>query len=205
MPNFFLEAKGPDGSLAVAGRQACYDGALGARGIHSLQSFGTSKPVYDNNAYTIESIYHGGTLEMYTTHPTESQNPNRRSEYHMNPLRGWLLTDSADSFRQGAGAYRNARDWAMEQRNRLIQDANDKAQSMSMQTVSFETSNSSQAAISTVAAIPLESDTSADELALDDGAARNASRKRARKFPSRSTPRAKHRHEKDATDSTHGC
>ena len=45
----------------------------------------------------------------------------------------------------------------------------------------------------------------ADELALDDGAARNASRKRARKFPSRSTPRAKHRHEKDVTDSTHGC
>jgi hypothetical protein len=62
MPNFFLEAKGPDGSLAVARRQACYDGALGARGIHSLQSFGTSKPVYDNNAYTIESIYHGRLL-----------------------------------------------------------------------------------------------------------------------------------------------
>jgi hypothetical protein len=78
----------------------------------------------------------------------------------------------------------------------LTQDANDKGQSMSMQTVSFEASNSSQAAISTVAAIPLESDTSANELALDDGAARNASRKRARKFPSRSTPRAKHRHER---------
>ncbi|EEH40420.1 hypothetical protein PAAG_02475 [Paracoccidioides lutzii Pb01] len=29
-PNFFLEAKIPDGSLAVATRQACYDGALGA-------------------------------------------------------------------------------------------------------------------------------------------------------------------------------
>nr|KMM73034.1 hypothetical protein CPAG_09323 [Coccidioides posadasii RMSCC 3488] len=28
-PNFFLEAKGPDGSLAVATRQACYYGALG--------------------------------------------------------------------------------------------------------------------------------------------------------------------------------
>jgi hypothetical protein len=76
---------------------------------------------------------------------------------------------------------------------------------MSKETVSFETSNSSQAAISTVAAIPLESDTSADELALDDGAARNASRKRARKFPSKSTPQTKHRHENDVTDSTHGC
>jgi hypothetical protein len=57
---------------------------------------------------------------MYIIHPTESQNPNRRFEYYMNSLRGWLLTDSADSFRQGAAAYRNARDWAKEQRNRLI-------------------------------------------------------------------------------------
>ena len=35
VPNFFLAAKGPDGSAAVAKRQAYYDGALGARGIHS--------------------------------------------------------------------------------------------------------------------------------------------------------------------------
>ncbi|EAS27460.3 uncharacterized protein CIMG_10065 [Coccidioides immitis RS] len=42
-PNFFLEAKGPDGSLAVATRQACYDGALGARGMHSLQSYRQDK------------------------------------------------------------------------------------------------------------------------------------------------------------------
>ncbi|KAF1951278.1 hypothetical protein CC80DRAFT_424979, partial [Byssothecium circinans] len=28
--NFFLAAKGPNGLLAVARRQACYDGALGA-------------------------------------------------------------------------------------------------------------------------------------------------------------------------------
>jgi hypothetical protein len=30
VPNFFLAAKGPDGSIAVAARQASYDGALGA-------------------------------------------------------------------------------------------------------------------------------------------------------------------------------
>ena len=44
-PNFSLAAKGPDGSIAVAGRQACYDGALGARGTHSLQSYGEDEPV----------------------------------------------------------------------------------------------------------------------------------------------------------------
>lgn len=48
----FLAAKGPDGSLGIAGKQACYDGALGAIGIQSLQSYGETQPVYDN-AYTI--------------------------------------------------------------------------------------------------------------------------------------------------------
>ncbi|KAF2804455.1 uncharacterized protein BDZ99DRAFT_397979, partial [Mytilinidion resinicola] len=67
-PNFFLAAKGPDGSLAVAGRQAYYDGALGARGMHSLQLYGKDKPVSDNNAYTVTSIYHGGTFKMYTSY-----------------------------------------------------------------------------------------------------------------------------------------
>lgn len=33
-PNFFLAAKGPNGTAAVARRQACYDGALGARGMY---------------------------------------------------------------------------------------------------------------------------------------------------------------------------
>lgn len=38
LPNFFLEKKGPDRTIAVAGRQACYVGALGARVIQSLRS-----------------------------------------------------------------------------------------------------------------------------------------------------------------------
>jgi len=39
-PNFFVEVKAPDGPSAVAARQACYDGALGARGMHSLRTYG---------------------------------------------------------------------------------------------------------------------------------------------------------------------
>lgn len=31
-PNFYLEVKEPDGLAAMAQRQACYDGAIGARG-----------------------------------------------------------------------------------------------------------------------------------------------------------------------------
>ena len=59
-PNFFLEVKGPNGSAAVARRQACYDGALGARGMHKLQAFGQSAPTYDNNEYTVASVYYNG-------------------------------------------------------------------------------------------------------------------------------------------------
>ena len=37
------------------------------------------------------------------------------------------MTDTAEIFRQGATAYRNARDWAKEQRDKVIKRANDKA------------------------------------------------------------------------------
>lgn len=44
LPNFFLEAIGPDGSPAVVERQTRYNGALGARGMHSLQSYKRKQP-----------------------------------------------------------------------------------------------------------------------------------------------------------------
>lgn len=43
-PSFFLAAKGPDGSAAVTKRQASHDGAMGAKGIDSLKSYGQEKP-----------------------------------------------------------------------------------------------------------------------------------------------------------------
>ena len=113
-PNFFLAAKGPDGSLAVAGRQACYDGALGARGMHSLRSYRRQEPHYDNNANTITSIYHGGTLKMYTTHIAPPFSPRARPEYHMTQLNTWGLTGNPVACRDGLRAYRNGRDWCKE-------------------------------------------------------------------------------------------
>ncbi|EJT68029.1 hypothetical protein GGTG_14392 [Gaeumannomyces tritici R3-111a-1] len=52
VPNFFTEIKGPDGSAAVMQRQARYNGAIGARGIHSLYNYGNNEPVYDGKPYT---------------------------------------------------------------------------------------------------------------------------------------------------------
>ncbi|KAH7137578.1 hypothetical protein EDB81DRAFT_844130 [Dactylonectria macrodidyma] len=67
-PNLFMEVKGPDGSAAVATRQARYDGALGARAMHALQNYGKEEPEYDSNAYSFSSTYHDGTLKLFA-HP----------------------------------------------------------------------------------------------------------------------------------------
>ncbi|ODH50722.1 hypothetical protein GX48_03230 [Paracoccidioides brasiliensis] len=126
VPNFFLEAKGPDGSLAVATRQACYDGALGARGMHALQSYQQDGSTYDNNAYTLTLTYHGGTLKLYTTHLIKPEGPGRRPEYIMTQLNTWGMTGNLETFRQGACAYRNARDWAKEKRDEFIRTTNER-------------------------------------------------------------------------------
>ncbi|EDN02670.1 predicted protein [Histoplasma mississippiense (nom. inval.)] len=97
-PNFFQEAKGPDGSPAVATRQACYHGAMGARGIYKLQSYKQDEPAYDNKAYTITSTYQAGQLKLYTTHPTAPRESDGRSEYIMTPLRSFAMTDNPDTF-----------------------------------------------------------------------------------------------------------
>ncbi|KAL8886647.1 MAG: hypothetical protein Q9215_005687 [Flavoplaca cf. flavocitrina] len=125
-PNFFLAAKGPDGSAAVAKRQACYGGALGARGKDSLRSYGQENPSHNINAYTISSIYHDETLKMYTSHPTQPTSPGSRLECHMHQPNGWSMTGNIETFQQGATYYRNGRDWAKEQRDKAIRRANER-------------------------------------------------------------------------------
>ncbi|KAK3187227.1 hypothetical protein K4F52_004131 [Lecanicillium sp. MT-2017a] len=126
-PNFFVQVKGPDGSLAVANRQATYDAALGARGYLSLQSYGQTEPTYDNKAYTLTSIYHGGQLKVYSSHPIAPAKSGDAPGYVMTQLKAYALTSDADSFRIGATAHRNGRDWAKRQRDNVINQANMRA------------------------------------------------------------------------------
>lgn len=126
-PNFFLEVKRPSGGADVAKRQACYNGALGARAMHRLQSYREEEPVYDGNAYTITSTYHDGTLKMYTTHLTQAVNGT--TAYHMTQIDGWNLTGNPNTCRQGLTHFRNGRDWAQEQRDAFISAANERARS----------------------------------------------------------------------------
>lgn len=72
----------------MAKRQACYDGAIGARGVHEYLSLRAVDPhmIYDNNAYALTSIYHNGNLKIYTTHPSPSSDPEASHEYLMTQL-----------------------------------------------------------------------------------------------------------------------
>ncbi|KAI0423504.1 hypothetical protein F5Y09DRAFT_336530 [Xylaria sp. FL1042] len=127
VPNFFLNVKGPNGTLAVAGCQACYDGALGARGMNSLQRYGDPELGADGKAYTLTSTYHGGILKIYATYPLSRASPEMPREYAMMQVKAYALTSDVDSFRTGVNAYRNARDWAKQKRDEAIQRANETA------------------------------------------------------------------------------
>lgn len=170
LPNFFTEGKGLDGSASVGELQAMYDGALGARGFHELRSYVGQEALFDNNAYTITSTYHGGSgaLKLYTTHPTRSTDPKRDYEFYLTQLRGWDMTDSVDTFRQGARALRNARELAKEKREELVAAANRKLPDA--EHLDLVSSTRILVSLSSDEPIRLESDTSADELALDTNA-----------------------------------
>ena len=167
LPNFFTEGKGENASAAVCKLQALHDGALGARGVHELRSYIDGETLYDNNAYTITSTYHGdtGDLSIYTMHPTSSKDSQFPVEYHMTQLRGWKMTDTPDTFRQGASALRNARDWAQEKRKEFIAAANSKA--LNTDASVLDSSTHSSLSPSTNEIVDQESDTSTDELALE--------------------------------------
>jgi hypothetical protein len=127
VPNHFIELKGKKGTLYVMDLQVCYDGALGARAMQQLQSYGQPALVYDHHAYTIVSTFDGQHLHSYSVHTTSPTRPGCKPKYHVHELGAFALTHNAEGFRQGIGAYRNLRDWAHEKRNEFIEAANQRA------------------------------------------------------------------------------
>ncbi|KAI1746445.1 hypothetical protein F4782DRAFT_524470 [Xylaria castorea] len=127
VPNFFVEVKGPDGNIAVATRQARYDGAMGSRAMHSLQNYGNDEPVYDNTTRTFSSSYHGGQLKLYAHHLTASPTSGGRPGYHMTQLKAYALTNDRETFVDGVTSFRNARDMAKQHRDSFIDAANTRA------------------------------------------------------------------------------
>lgn len=106
----------------MAQNQAMYDGAIGARGMLQLQNYREPKLAYDGNAYTMAASYCDGQLKIYATHPREST--MGETEYCMTQVNSYAMTGNENGFRQGAAAYRNARDWTQRQRDEFIGKAN---------------------------------------------------------------------------------
>ncbi|KHN94711.1 uncharacterized protein MAM_07466 [Metarhizium album ARSEF 1941] len=121
---FFIGETGGDSSVAL--RQACYNGAYGARAMHALQNYGKVEPAYDGSAYTFTSIYEApsSTLQLYAHHIVAPANAGGPPEYYMTKIRGFYLKDSYASFVEGVKVFRNARQLAKEHRDRFIQAAN---------------------------------------------------------------------------------
>ncbi|KAI0814563.1 hypothetical protein GGR55DRAFT_632303 [Xylaria sp. FL0064] len=129
-PNFFMEVKSQSGDPAVLKRQACYDGAYGARAMHCLQNYGRDEPVYDGNAYTFSAIYHPGLsmLALYAHHVTAPTISGGKPEYHMTQIAGYYLVNNREGLIEALTAFRNLRDMAQEFRDGFIEAANAHAQ-----------------------------------------------------------------------------
>ncbi|KAH7176371.1 hypothetical protein EDB81DRAFT_940301 [Dactylonectria macrodidyma] len=126
-PNFFLDVKGTDGCAAVATRQVRYYGAIGARGMHSLQNHGIDEPQYDLQAYTYSSTYMNGMLRLFAHSLSAPITHGGQPEYHMTQVDAWDMTNDIESFRRGATAFRNTRDLAKRHRDNFIKAANVRA------------------------------------------------------------------------------
>ena len=140
LPTFFTECKGPTGSVQEGKCKILYPGALAARAVHQLRCFTTGPTTaLDDNAYVITALYDSptGLLELYATRPIASQKRDDFSkhlpiEYRMTSIGQFMMNYTPDMFREGAQAYRNAREWAKEQRDELVRAANLKARSRSL-------------------------------------------------------------------------
>lgn len=132
VPNFFVEIRAPSEDEKWIRCRACYNGALGARAIHSVQNYGRDEPIYDGNAHVITTIYdpRTGVLQIFLSYVIRSSKTGQLAEYYMTELGSWNLTDDKESFVRGTTVFRNARDFAKERRDRFIKEANAKAREL---------------------------------------------------------------------------
>ncbi|KAI9680698.1 MAG: hypothetical protein M1817_004138 [Caeruleum heppii] len=128
LPNFFLEAKGPMAPFPIGFRQALQDNGLGARAMDSLRFYGEpGSKTYDKKALSISTVYQSGRLDLYGTYSTPPSAGADQDGSQMIEIDCWRLDRDWDGFRRGASAFRNAREWAKEQRDEAIRCANAKA------------------------------------------------------------------------------
>ncbi|KAI1155977.1 hypothetical protein F4825DRAFT_362050 [Nemania diffusa] len=125
----FLKVKRAGGDLAVMERQACYNGAYGARAMHSLQNFGKEEPAYGNNAYSFSATYLAGQgiLLLYAHHLEVPINLGERPTYYMTELDTFNMAGKCQTYIKGLTALGNTRDLEKRHRESSIKAANTQA------------------------------------------------------------------------------
>jgi hypothetical protein len=91
---------------------------------------------------------------MYTSHIEPPRTAGGRSETYMNQLRSFAMMDAATTFRAGATAYRNARDYAKTERDSAILQANERLAQLHAETAADE--ENASPALSFVTALDTE-------------------------------------------------
>ncbi|GAP89469.1 hypothetical protein SAMD00023353_4001120 [Rosellinia necatrix] len=150
IPNFFVEIKSHSGSLDVTSRQICYDGAYGARAMHSLQNYNRKQPVYDNSAYTFSAAYYGGLLRLFAHYPTAPVTPGGQPEYYMTRITSIDTTGEVEDLIRGATAFRNLRELAKEFRDNLVEAADARAAPVNAPTCQGGSANINEVATMSV-------------------------------------------------------
>ena len=136
------------------------------RGVNALISYRHKKPQFDGNAHTISTIYNNGHLQLYTSYATAPVTPEDRPAYHIQPLRSYSMIDNKKTFIEGASAYRNTIAWAQEERERLIEEANERLRHTTAATASDPNALGINAA-SFASTVPNESSEEEDDYTME--------------------------------------
>jgi hypothetical protein len=131
LPNFFIEIKGDSNSSRfVLNNQGLYDGALGARALdHARRYANAGLARADLGRYSIVATYDNAKrlLELFVMHTSVNDQSATSPAYYQNQIGAWVITQSREVFVRGVGALRNAREWALQQRDQLVSQINQAA------------------------------------------------------------------------------
>jgi hypothetical protein len=84
----------------------------------------------------VSATYQAGAMKIFAHHVT--QESGGRREYHMTQVRGFMMTDSRETFAKGASAFRNVRELARKNRLTFIKEANAKARELDERTLAAQ-------------------------------------------------------------------
>ncbi|MBE3041207.1 hypothetical protein IMZ48_01190 [Candidatus Bathyarchaeota archaeon] len=126
IPNFVLDGMGTADSTPLLEKQrATYHGALAARSMHAMHSYGRAAPHFDDCAYAFSATYlHLPKLLTIYAHHVTPTGAGGRPAYHMTRVGVYPVGRNRTEFLAGAAAFRNAREMAGRWRDEAVERAN---------------------------------------------------------------------------------